>query len=84
MFGSWDIEHLSCIFKMDPGDLEKKFFFTDSKEEFLDHLTEIATNGFKQNNDNLRYLELLEKIQRVRDGADVGDVYPWAKKKTNG
>lgn len=59
---------------------EFKYVITDDKEEFLSRMETIANNGLKQTHDNLRYLELLEKVKEVRDGADIYEVYPFLKR----
>lgn len=57
-----------------------KYIITDDKDEFLNRMETIANNGLKQTHDNLRYLELLEKVKEVREGADIYDVYPFLKR----
>jgi len=66
--------------EMKDNEPKKKFFFTDSQDEFVERMEGIAHNSFKQTNDNLRYLEQLDTIRQIREGVKIEDVYPWLKK----
>lgn len=76
----WDPEKLKEIFEKVSKEPKKKFIFTDSKDEFLTKMEDIAGNALKQYGDNLRYLEQMDKVRQVREGAKLEDVYPWLKK----
>jgi hypothetical protein len=67
----WDFTTLSEIAKQ-PA---KKYIITDDLNEFLERVDIIAENGLKKTGDNLRYLELKEKIKLVRNGAKIEDAY---------
>ena len=76
----WDSEQLKMIFERVAKDPKKKFIFTDSQDEFINRMESSAESALKQYGDNLRYLEQMDKIRQVREGAKLEDVYPWLKK----
>ena len=57
-----------------------KYFLTDDKEEFLARLEAIAIRGLQNTKDNLKYLEQMDCIRRVREGEDIYEVFPWLEK----
>lgn len=57
-----------------------KYFITDDKDEFVDRLEIIANNALTNNKDNLKYLERLDEIRRIREGEDIFEVLPWLKR----
>ncbi len=78
----WDPKKIrKIIAKLDSEhEPEKKFFFTDDQDEFLNRLEAIANKSVLQTKDNLRYLEQLDKIRQVREGADIYKIYPSLKR----
>lgn len=76
----WDIETLAKIFQQVAKEPKKKFIFTDSQDDFIERMESSAEGALKQHKDNLRYLEQMDKIRQVREGANIYDVYPWLKK----
>jgi hypothetical protein len=80
MVMGWDFETLKKVFEEADKEPKKKFFFTDSQEEFVSRMEGIAHSSFKQNKDNLRYLEQLDQIRRIRAGEKIEEVYTWLKR----
>ncbi len=76
----WDPEKLKEIFEKVAKEPKKKFIFTDSADEFINRMESSAEGALKQHHDNLRYLEQMDKIHQVKEGAKLEDVYPWLKK----
>jgi len=76
----WDPEKLKEIFEKVANEPKKKFIFTDSQDEFISRMESSAESALKQYGDNLRYLEQMDKIRQVKEGARLEDVYPWLKK----
>jgi len=74
----WDPEQIKKILSQPAP--KYKYFITDDKDEFITRLELIANQGLKNTKDNLRYLEQMDKIRRVREGADIYEVYPFLKK----
>ena len=77
---NWDIKSITDLFFINDKDSKKKFFFTDSQDEFINRMENIARSSFAVNKDNLRYLEQLDTIRQIREGVKIEDVYPWLKK----
>lgn len=75
----WDPEFIKNILAK-PADKEYKYIITDDKDEFLTRLESGANLALKSTKDNLRYIEKLDKIRQVREGADIFEVFPWLKK----
>lgn len=75
----WDIEKIREILA-GPNPPRQKYIITDDKEEFLNRIEARAKytiiNGVK---DNLRYLEDLDRVKAVRDGADIFETFPILK-----
>lgn len=76
----WRPKQITRLIKKLKDEPKKKFFFTDSKDEFLRRMEIIAIKAFETNKDNLRFLERMEQIRQVRGGVDIKEVYPWLKK----
>ena len=76
----WSVELITSIIETKSIEPKKKFFFTDSQDEFVERMEGIARNSFKQTNDNLIYLEQLEKIRQIKEGTKIEDVYTWLKR----
>lgn len=79
----WDIEKIREI--LGGSNLPRqKYIITDDKEEFLNRIESRAKytiiNGVK---DNLRYLEDLDRVKAVRDGADIFETFPILKEWNN-
>jgi len=73
MTQGWDIETLKQI--MEQPVERPKYIVTDDKDEFLDRMEGIAKNGLKQKGDNLKCLEMLDKVKAVREGADIFEIF---------
>jgi hypothetical protein len=56
-----------------------KYFITDDKDEFLARLEVINNRALANQHDNLKYLEELDNIRRVREGEDIFKVFPWIR-----
>lgn len=74
----WDPEVLKEIFSQPAT--KYKYFITDDKDEFVNRLEIIANNALTNNKDNLKYLERLDEIRRIREGEDIFKVLPWLTK----
>lgn len=74
----WDLELIAAIIKS-PAPKKLKYIITDDKDEFITRLELINENAFIRMKDNLKYLEGLEKIARVKAGVPVEEVFPWVK-----
>lgn len=74
----WDYDRLKEILKQPAPKF--KYVITDDKEEFLNRIEQRAKytiiNGLK---DNLRYLEDLDRVKSVREGADIFETFPILK-----
>ncbi len=57
-----------------------KYFVTDDLDEFVNRLEIIANNALLHNKDNLKYLERMDEIRRIREGEDIFEVLPWLKR----
>ena len=77
-FWGWDLETMAAFLKA-PSKPKLKYIVTDSKEEFMAAMQRIADRSIKATKDNLRYLEQLDKIRQIKEGAAIEDVYPWVK-----
>jgi hypothetical protein len=79
MSESWDIERLRTILTGQPSP-KPKYIITDDKDEFLNRIEQRAhytmINGLKN---NLRYLEDLDRVKAVREGADIFEIFPMLK-----
>jgi hypothetical protein len=73
----WDFDKLRDILKEPKPKL--KYIITDDRDEFIKTLERIVESALEHTGDNLRYLEGKSKIQQVRDGAAIEDVFPWVK-----
>lgn len=76
--GWWDPEIIKGI--LNTPAKRYKYFVTDDKDEFLARLEIVNNNALKNHKDNLKYLEQINKIREVREGADIFKVFPWLKK----
>lgn len=76
----WDVDLIKKCLAQIKNEPKKKFLFTDSKDEFLLRMEIITNNALIRTKDNLRYLEQMDKIRQVREGAKIEDVYTWLKK----
>lgn len=74
----WDPEFLKKLMSEPPK--RYKYFITDDKEEFLSRLEIINNNALKNHKDNLKYLEGVDNIRRVREGEDIFKIFPWLEK----
>jgi len=73
--GFWDPELIKKLLALPPE--KYKYFVTDDKDEFVNRLELIAHTAFQNHKDNLRYLERLDEIRRIREGEDIFKVLPW-------
>jgi hypothetical protein len=75
----WGIEKIREILA-GPNPPRQKYIITDDKEEFLNRIESRAKftiiNGVA---DNLRYLEDLDRVKDVREGADIFETFPILK-----
>jgi len=74
----WDIDTLTKILNV-PKPPKQRYIVTDDRDEFIGTLERITELGFKSRGDNLKYLENLEGLKRIKAGADIEDVFPWVK-----
>jgi CRISPR/Cas system CMR-associated protein Cmr5 small subunit len=74
----WDPEKIKEILSK-PAQ-KYKYFITDDQDEFVNRLEIIANNALQNNKDNLKYLERMDEIRRIREGEDIFKVLPWLKK----
>ncbi len=74
----WDPEFIKKILS-EPAP-RYKYFITDDKDEFVNRLELIAHRAFETHKDNLKYLERLDEIRRIRGGEDIFEVLPWLLK----
>ena len=73
----WDFETIKEI--LSHASVRPKFIVTDDREEFLHRMETIAKNGLLHDADNLRCLEILDKVKSVRDGADIFETFTLLK-----
>lgn len=75
----WDIETIKKIFS-EPRPPKQKYIITDDPEEFLRRIESrahfVMVNGQA---DNLKYLEDLDRVKAVREGADIFETFPILK-----
>ena len=80
----WDIETLRKI-ASGPKPPKQKYIITDDKEEFLNRVEArakyVLINGTEN---NLKYLEDLDRVKAVREGADIRETFPFLKDWDNG
>lgn len=74
----WDIDTLTEILN-GPKPPKKRYIVTDDRDEFIVTLERITELGFKSRRDNLKYLENLEGLKRIKAGAEIEDVFPWVR-----
>lgn len=75
----WDWAEITKKVLKEPAK-KYKYFVTDDKDEFVNRLEIIANNALQNNKDNLKYLERMDEIRRIREGEDIFEVLPWLKK----
>jgi len=73
----WDPEVIKKYFE--GPKIKYKYVITDDKDEFLASMNRIAEKHFAETKDNLRYLEHLDRIKAIEEGAELRDVFTWLK-----
>jgi hypothetical protein len=75
----WDVETIRKILDGPPSP-RQKYIITDDPQEFLDRIESRAKFALKNGSvDNLKYLEDLDRVKSVREGADMFETFPYLK-----
>ena len=75
----WDPETLKKILA-EPAPPKYKYIITDDPEEFLNRIESRAHYAMINGSvDNLKYLEDLDRVKSVREGADIFETFPILK-----
>ena len=77
---NWNADLLKEIIERQANqEVRLAYIVTNDKEEFLERMEGIAKRGLQQNGDNLKCLEILDKVKAVREGADVFETFTMLK-----
>jgi len=78
-YKGWDLETLKSILS-GPKPARQKYIVTDDPIDFLDRIESRAKFALSNGSvNNLKYLEDLERVKAVREGADIFETFPILK-----